>query len=169
MLAVMVHTHFHTTPLWKLMSLLLTNLYFTGVSPKEGPPGTLITIRGENLGTDLKDLVSVTICEVEMVLTADWVSKRKITVRSGLGVGMYLYCIILYLSITYCFQIKDRCCTWLGDTRPTTSLQHLASRTNVYNTAHSLKKLVTGRQNWPEKLTHQWDLNDQFWWKFEKH
>ena len=29
----------------------------TGVSPKEGPPGTRITIRGENLGTDPKDLI----------------------------------------------------------------------------------------------------------------
>lgn len=29
----------------------------TGVSPKEGPPGTRITIRGENLGHDAKDLV----------------------------------------------------------------------------------------------------------------
>lgn len=28
----------------------------TGVSPKEGPPGTRITIRGENLGKDPKDL-----------------------------------------------------------------------------------------------------------------
>lgn len=29
----------------------------TGVSPKEGPPGTRITIRGENLGKDPKDLI----------------------------------------------------------------------------------------------------------------
>lgn len=29
----------------------------TGVSPKEGPPGTRITIRGENLGLDARDLV----------------------------------------------------------------------------------------------------------------
>ena len=29
----------------------------TGVSPKEGPPGTRITVRGENLGKDVKDLI----------------------------------------------------------------------------------------------------------------
>ena len=29
----------------------------TGISPKEGPPGTRVTIRGENLGIDVKDLI----------------------------------------------------------------------------------------------------------------
>ena len=29
----------------------------TGVSPKEGPPGTRVTIRGENFGRDLKDFI----------------------------------------------------------------------------------------------------------------
>jgi len=29
----------------------------TGVSPKEGPPGTRVTIRGENLGKDMRDLL----------------------------------------------------------------------------------------------------------------
>lgn len=28
----------------------------TGISPKEGPPGTRVTIRGENLGTKPQDL-----------------------------------------------------------------------------------------------------------------
>lgn len=31
----------------------------TGVSPKEGPPGTRITIRGENLGNDPRDLIGM--------------------------------------------------------------------------------------------------------------
>ena len=30
----------------------------TGISPKEGPPGTRVTIRGENLGVDSRDLMS---------------------------------------------------------------------------------------------------------------
>ena len=29
----------------------------TGISPKEGPPGTRVTLRGENLGVDSKDLI----------------------------------------------------------------------------------------------------------------
>lgn len=29
----------------------------TGISPKEGPPGTRVTIRGENLGLDARDLI----------------------------------------------------------------------------------------------------------------
>jgi len=28
----------------------------TGISPKEGPPGTRVTIRGENLGVTARDL-----------------------------------------------------------------------------------------------------------------
>ena len=31
----------------------------TGVSPKQGPPGTRITIRGENLGNDPRDLIGM--------------------------------------------------------------------------------------------------------------
>lgn len=29
----------------------------TGISPKEGPPGTRVTIRGEFLGTNATDLI----------------------------------------------------------------------------------------------------------------
>lgn len=29
----------------------------TGVSPKEGPPGTRVTIRGENLGFGPEDII----------------------------------------------------------------------------------------------------------------
>ena len=32
--------------------------FVNGISPREGPPGTKITIRGENLGITATDLVS---------------------------------------------------------------------------------------------------------------
>lgn len=31
----------------------------TGLSPKEGPPGTRVTIRGEFLGTRASDLIGI--------------------------------------------------------------------------------------------------------------
>ncbi|XP_014248601.1 exocyst complex component 2 [Cimex lectularius] len=59
----------------------------TGVSPKEGPPGTRVTIRGEFLGSKPNDMISVEICGCECVLSADWKSPTKIIARSGPGKG----------------------------------------------------------------------------------
>ncbi|XP_058808366.1 exocyst complex component 2 [Phymastichus coffea] len=55
----------------------------TGISPKEGPPGTRITIRGEFLGTRAQDLIGLKICECECLLSAEWKSQNKIIARSG--------------------------------------------------------------------------------------
>lgn len=59
----------------------------TGVSPKEGPPGTRVTIRGENLGNDPRDLIALKICGVECLLSAEWKSSSKIIARTGSGKG----------------------------------------------------------------------------------
>ncbi|XP_037078502.1 exocyst complex component 2-like [Pollicipes pollicipes] len=59
----------------------------TGLSPKEGPPGTKVTIRGENLGTSQQDLVCVLIGEWDCSLTADWHSANKIVILSGTSRG----------------------------------------------------------------------------------
>ncbi|PVD20477.1 hypothetical protein C0Q70_18633 [Pomacea canaliculata] len=59
----------------------------TGVSPKEGPPGTRITIRGENLGLDARDLVGLKICGIDCTLLAEWKSPSKIVARTGAGKG----------------------------------------------------------------------------------
>ncbi|XP_059170244.1 exocyst complex component 2-like [Physella acuta] len=59
----------------------------TGVSPKEGPPGTRITIRGENLGNDPRDLIGLKICEMDCLLSAEWKSSSKIIARTGPGKG----------------------------------------------------------------------------------
>ncbi|CAG9770849.1 unnamed protein product [Ceutorhynchus assimilis] len=55
----------------------------TGLSPNEGPPGTRIKIRGENLGKSPQDLVGLTICGVDSLLTAEWKSENKIIAISG--------------------------------------------------------------------------------------
>ncbi|GAU99614.1 hypothetical protein RvY_10586-3 [Ramazzottius varieornatus] len=60
----------------------------TGLSPKEGPPGTRIIVRGENLGNNAHDLLSVSICGVECVFQAEWQSPSKILCRSGNGQGL---------------------------------------------------------------------------------
>nr|CAD7446431.1 unnamed protein product [Timema bartmani] len=59
----------------------------TGISPKEGPPGTRVTVRGEFLGTGPTDLVGLTICGCDCLLSAEWKSKNKIIARSGPGKG----------------------------------------------------------------------------------
>ena len=33
----------------------------TGISPAEGPPGTRVTIRGENFGTHAKDVIGTSL------------------------------------------------------------------------------------------------------------
>ncbi|CAG9808798.1 unnamed protein product [Chironomus riparius] len=55
----------------------------TGISPKEGPAGTKITIRGENLGLRANDLISVQICGGEC--SFEWQSKNKIIARTGIN------------------------------------------------------------------------------------
>ncbi|KAI1302365.1 Exocyst complex component 2 [Halotydeus destructor] len=55
----------------------------TGLSPNEGPPGTKITIRGENLGVSPEDVIGLTICDVDVLIYADWKSPSKILTRSG--------------------------------------------------------------------------------------
>ncbi|XP_045529762.1 exocyst complex component 2 [Pieris brassicae] len=55
----------------------------TGISPKEGPPGTRVTIRGEFLGTGATDLIGLKICGCDCLLSAEWKSRNKIVARSG--------------------------------------------------------------------------------------
>ncbi|XP_014664273.1 PREDICTED: exocyst complex component 2-like isoform X2 [Priapulus caudatus] len=61
----------------------------TGLSPKEGPPGTKIIIRGENLGVNPQDVLALRICGVECVMTMEWMSSSKLVARTGpcKGVG----------------------------------------------------------------------------------
>lgn len=59
----------------------------TGLSPKEGPPGTRVTIRGEFLGSKASDLVGLTICGCDCLLSAEWKSDKKIIARTGAAKG----------------------------------------------------------------------------------
>ncbi|XP_075441928.1 exocyst complex component 2 [Ascaphus truei] len=55
----------------------------TGISPNEGISWTKVTIRGENLGTGPSDLIGLTICGHNCLLTAEWISTSKIVCRVG--------------------------------------------------------------------------------------
>ncbi|XP_012272789.1 exocyst complex component 2 isoform X2 [Orussus abietinus] len=55
----------------------------TGISPKEGPPGTRVIVRGEFLGIRPQDLIGLTICGCDCLLSAEWKSCNKIIARSG--------------------------------------------------------------------------------------
>ncbi|ROI33819.1 Exocyst complex component 2 [Anabarilius grahami] len=55
----------------------------TGISPNEGAPWTKVTIRGENLGTGPNDLIGLSICGHNCLLTAEWISASKIVCRVG--------------------------------------------------------------------------------------
>ena len=57
----------------------------TGISPKDGFPGTKVIIRGENLGKDENDLIAVRICGIDCTLRAKWDS--RITTYTGLCFG----------------------------------------------------------------------------------
>ena len=59
----------------------------TGISPKEGPPGTRVIVRGEFLGSVPTDLLGLTICGCDCLLSAEWKSLNKIIARSGPGKG----------------------------------------------------------------------------------
>ncbi|XP_061397628.1 exocyst complex component 2 [Musca vetustissima] len=60
----------------------------TGLSPKEGPPGTRVIIRGEFLGTKATDLIGLKICGSDCLLSAEWVSPNKIIARTGPAKGL---------------------------------------------------------------------------------
>ncbi|KAE9420577.1 hypothetical protein Angca_003887 [Angiostrongylus cantonensis] len=55
----------------------------TGLSPTEGTPGTQITIRGENLGTDQNDILMLFICGTDCLHSAKWKTDKKIVARLG--------------------------------------------------------------------------------------
>ncbi|XP_052391684.1 exocyst complex component 2 [Carassius gibelio] len=55
----------------------------TGISPNEGAPWTKVTIRGENLGTGPNDLIGLSICGHNCLLTAEWMLASKIVCRVG--------------------------------------------------------------------------------------
>lgn len=61
--------------------------HVTGISPKEGYPGTKVIIRGENLGRDETDLVSVKICGVDCTLRSRWEKDSRITTYTGFCMG----------------------------------------------------------------------------------
>ncbi|XP_071785784.1 exocyst complex component 2-like isoform X2 [Asterias amurensis] len=98
----------------------------TGLSPKEGHPGTKVTIRGENLGINAKDLHGLTICGVNCVLLAEWISPSKIVCRTtncrgtgdvivstkSAGVGT---CTVKFRSVQFLPNPLQECPIWVDE------------------------------------------------------
>ncbi|PRD27396.1 UNVERIFIED_CONTAM: Exocyst complex component 2 [Trichonephila clavipes] len=113
----------------------------TGLSPKEGEPGTKVTIRGENLGTSQRDLLSLSICGVECLMYAEWHSPSKIVARCG-AVRVPQYgdvivttksggkgtCTVQFKVLVRCIGLTDESAVWVdeswfGKSRPTSPSQ----------------------------------------------
>lgn len=68
------------------LSLKTTNMAsyepkVTGLSPMTGPPGTKITVRGENLGQSSNDIIKLTINGADCLPYMEWKSPKKIVTR----------------------------------------------------------------------------------------
>lgn len=59
----------------------------TGLSPMTGPPGTRITVRGENLGLSSDDIVGITINGEDCWPYLEWKSPMKIVTRCARQLG----------------------------------------------------------------------------------
>lgn len=59
----------------------------TGLSPMTGPPGTKITIRGENLGQSNNDIIRLTINGADCLPYLEWRSSNKIIARCANIIG----------------------------------------------------------------------------------
>lgn len=59
----------------------------TGLSPMTGPPGTRITVRGENLGQSSEDIIKLTINGADCLPYLDWKSPKKIITRCTKSLG----------------------------------------------------------------------------------
>lgn len=59
----------------------------TGLSPMTGPPGTKITVRGENLGQSSDDIIQLTVSGADCLPYLEWKSTKKITVRCTKTIG----------------------------------------------------------------------------------
>jgi hypothetical protein len=59
----------------------------TGLSPMTGPPGTKITVRGENLGQSSRDVIGLTISGADCLPYLEWKSPKKIITRCAKVLG----------------------------------------------------------------------------------
>uniref|UniRef100_A0A1I8H3G4 Exocyst complex component 2 n=1 Tax=Macrostomum lignano TaxID=282301 RepID=A0A1I8H3G4_9PLAT len=79
-----------------------------GISPRSGPPGTAVTIRGTYLGSSQDSIVALYICGFDCTLWAEWKSSKKIVAISGqtrLGPGA----IVLVLGNEKGERVKCNC------------------------------------------------------------
>lgn len=65
----------------------------TGISPKEGPPGTRVTIRGEKLGNKPQDLISKILAHLQLFLrySKNLCEKTCLIMLTKLGLVCFYY------------------------------------------------------------------------------
>lgn len=59
----------------------------TGLSPMTGPPGSKITVRGENFGQSCDDIIQLTINGADCLPYLEWKSSKKIITRCTKAFG----------------------------------------------------------------------------------
>ncbi|MEN2498403.1 MAG: Exocyst complex component 2 [Marteilia pararefringens] len=55
------------------------------IEPSRGPPGTLVTISGENFGSSKEEILGVSICRMDCIITLKWISSAKLSVITRKG------------------------------------------------------------------------------------
>lgn len=122
----------------------------TGLSPMTGPPGTKITVRGENLGESCNDIIELTVNGADCLPYLEWKSPKKIITRctKTLGSGDIIIstksgglgtCDVQFNCYEENVGLTDESAVWVNETdhqvpeKEKNSLPNSSDETNPYN------------------------------------
>lgn len=85
----------------------------TGISPVEGGPGCKIKIRGEFLGQNQEDVISIKICDIDCTASLEYSTSKCLVTRMGVVErgrprnieGMLNYLLVLLLAKFHVYQM----------------------------------------------------------------